>query len=78
MKKALNSVINVDAAINLGLIFRQKATDYKNLLPPSPSLASSLRRTIAGDPIPLFMAGRGDVAGDRERGRNFGQGHASN
>ena len=39
MKKALNSVINVDAAINLGLIFRQKATDYKNLLPPSsPSL----------------------------------------
>ena len=54
MKKALNSVINVDAAINLGLIFRQKATDYKNLLPPLPSL----RCTIAGDPIPLFMAGR--------------------
>ena len=47
MKKALNSVINVDAAINLGLIFRQKATDYKNLLPPSPSLPSSAAQSPA-------------------------------
>ena len=48
MKKALNSVINVDAAINLGLIFRQKATDYKNLL--SPFLPSPLHNRRRPDP----------------------------
>ena len=78
MKKALNSVINVDAAINLGLIFRQKATDYKNLLPPSPFLPSiPSAQSPATRSRFLWRVARGDVVGDRERGRNFGQGHAS-